>query len=145
MSVETSSSRKPLIVQGDCTLLLEVENDSYQECRDWLSRFAELVKSPEHVHTYKITSLAIWNAAASGIRFDDVLNTLRKYSKYEIPQNVLADIRDWFGRYGKLKLKKPFDSALMTEQQAEERGSEKEWSDSQQNALTIPSSTLSSS
>jgi DNA excision repair protein ERCC-3 len=66
MAVEANSNKNPLIVQGDGTLLLEVENESYQECRDRLSRFAELVKSPEHVHTYKVTSLAIWNAAASG-------------------------------------------------------------------------------
>ena len=53
---------KPMIVQGDGTILLEVENEFYAECRDWLSRFAELVKSPEYIHTYKITPLATWNA-----------------------------------------------------------------------------------
>jgi DNA excision repair protein ERCC-3 len=130
MTVETNI-KNPLIVQGDGTLLLEVENESYQECRDWLSRFAELVKSPEHVHTYKVTSLAVWNAAASGIRFDDVFNVLKKFTKYEIPQNVLADIRDWFGRYGKLKLEKLAEDHM-------------EWrrSDSQK-AAPIPSSSSS--
>jgi DNA excision repair protein ERCC-3 len=97
---------RPLIVQGDGTILLEVESQSYQECRDWLSRFAELVKSPEHIHTYRLTSLAIWNAAASGLKYEEVLSALQKFSRYELPQNVLSDVRDWFSRYGKLRLEK---------------------------------------
>ncbi|HXT83253.1 MAG TPA: helicase-associated domain-containing protein, partial [Verrucomicrobiae bacterium] len=76
------------------------------ECRDWLSRFAELVKTPEHIHTYKITPIAIWNAAASGLKSQKVLEVLLKYSKYPIPQNIVSDIQDWFSRYGKLKLEK---------------------------------------
>lgn len=100
---------KPMIIQGDGTILLEVESDSYSECRDWLSRFAELVKSPEHVHTYKITPIAIWNAAASGLKSQKVLEVLVKFSKYQLPQNIVVDIHDWFSRYGKLKLKKITD------------------------------------
>ncbi len=97
---------KPMIIQGDGTILLEVDSDSYSECRDWLSRFAELVKTPEHIHTYKITPIAIWNAAASGLKSQKVLEVLLKYSKYPIPQNIVADIQDWFSRYGKIKLEK---------------------------------------
>src|SRR6478609_5859195 len=99
-------SSKPMIIQGDGTILLEVYSDSYSECRDWLSRFAELVKTPEHIHTYKITPIAIWNAAASGLKSQKVLEILLKYSKYPIPQNIVADIQEWFSRYGKLKLEK---------------------------------------
>jgi len=102
-------SSKPMIIQGDGTILLEVENDSYSECRDWLSRFAELVKSPEHIHTYKITPIAIWNAAASGLKSQKVLDVLVTFSKYPIPQNIVTDIRDWFSRYGKIKLEKITD------------------------------------
>jgi len=102
-------SSKPMIIQGDGTILLEVENDSYSECRDWLSRFAELVKSPEHIHTYKITPIAIWNAAASGLKSQKVLDVLITFSKYPIPQNIVTDIHDWFSRYGKIKLEKITD------------------------------------
>jgi DNA excision repair protein ERCC-3 len=98
-----------MIVQGDGTILLEVENEFYSECRDWLSRFAELVKSPEYIHTYKITPLATWNAAASGLKSEKVLEILQRFSKYQLPQNILADIQDWFFRYGKLKLEKIAD------------------------------------
>ncbi len=100
---------KPMIVQGDGTILLEVESDSYSECRDWLSRFAELVKSPEHIHTYKITPIAIWNAAASGLKSQKVLEVLVTFSKYPLPQNIVTDIHDWFSRYGKIKLEKMAD------------------------------------
>jgi DNA excision repair protein ERCC-3 len=100
---------KPMIVQGDGTILLEVENEFYSECRDWLSRFAELVKSPEYIHTYKITPLATWNAAASGLKSEKVLEILQRFSKYQLPQNIVADIQDWFFRYGKLKLEKIAD------------------------------------
>ena len=100
---------KPMIVQGDGTILLEVENEFYAECRDWLSRFAELVKSPEYIHTYKITPLATWNAAASGLKSEKVLEILQRFSKYQLPQNIVADIQDWFFRYGKLKLEKIAD------------------------------------
>ncbi|MDN5867574.1 MAG: helicase-associated domain-containing protein, partial [Candidatus Nitrosocosmicus sp.] len=102
-------SSKPMIIQGDGTILLEVESESYPECRDWLSRFAELVKSPEHIHTYKITPIAIWNAAASGLKSNKVLQVLEKFSKYSLPQNIVIDIRDWFSRYGKIKLEKITD------------------------------------
>lgn len=98
-----------MIIQGDGTILLEVESESYPECRDWLSRFAELVKSPEHIHTYKITPIAIWNAAASGLKSNRVLQVLEKFSKYPLPQNIVIDIRDWFSRYGKIKLEKITD------------------------------------
>ena len=100
---------KPMIVQGDGNILLEVENEFYAECRDWLSRFAELVKSPEYIHTYKITPLATWNAPASGLKSEKVLEILQRFSKYQLPQNIVADIQDWFFRYGKLKLEKIAD------------------------------------
>ena len=101
----------PLIVQSDKSILLEVDNDRYQEARDALARFAELEKSPEHIHTYRVTPLSLWNAAAAGMSADSILAALHKYSKYDVPGNVLTDIRDYISRYGRLKLVREQDVA----------------------------------
>ncbi|MCW3132323.1 MAG: DEAD/DEAH box helicase [Candidatus Methanospirare jalkutatii] len=95
---------RPMIVQSDMSVLLEVGHPLYEDARDALNRFAELVKSPEHIHTYRITMLSLWNAAASGMNAEDVISSLEAFSRYEIPQNVIANIRDWMSRYGRLKL-----------------------------------------
>ena len=94
----------PLIVQGDGTLLLEVQNARYEEARDFLARFAELEKSPEHMHTYRITSLSLWNAAAAGLGADDIVAGLTELTKYELPPNVGDDIKEKIGRFGKVVL-----------------------------------------
>lgn len=96
----------PLIVQGDHSVLLEVNNSLHDEARDGLARFAELEKSPEHIHTYRITPLSLWNAAAAGETTEAVIGILDVYSKYELPGNVVSDIRDYMSRYGRLKLYK---------------------------------------
>jgi len=94
----------PLIVQSDRTLLLEVAHPAFEQVRDELARFAELVKSPEHIHTYRITPLSLWNASASGVSCEDMLETLDRWSKYPVPQNLIQEIQDHGTRYGKLKL-----------------------------------------
>lgn len=94
----------PLIVQSDKTILLETHNDRFQEARDALSGFAELIKSPEHLHTYRISPLSLWNAAALGWEPGEVKDQLADLSKYEMPQNVLADIDDYMSRYGRMRL-----------------------------------------
>jgi DNA excision repair protein ERCC-3 len=94
----------PLIIQSDKTVLIEVDNDRYVDARDALARFAELEKSPEHIHTYRITPLSLWNAAAAGMTADDVTGALHEYSKYDVPGNVTVDIVDYISRYGRLKL-----------------------------------------
>ncbi|MCS7087261.1 MAG: helicase-associated domain-containing protein [Thermoflexales bacterium] len=94
----------PLIVQGDRTVLVEVDNPLYTEARDALARFAELEKSPEYVHTYRITPLSLWNAAAAGLTAEQILNDLERLSKYPLPENVKVDIREAIGRYGRVKL-----------------------------------------
>lgn len=94
----------PLIVQSDRSILLEVDNPLYAEARDLLARFAELEKSPEHIHTYRITPLSLWNAASAGTSAEDVVATLRRYSKYDVPDNVCVDIIDYMSRYGRLQL-----------------------------------------
>ncbi|MEM7033256.1 MAG: DNA repair helicase XPB, partial [Chloroflexota bacterium] len=96
--------QNPVIVQGDKTILLEVDNPLYPEARDALARFAELEKSPEYVHTYRITNLSLWNAAATGLKADTILADLEKYSKYPLPNNVAVDIQDYVSRYGRVKL-----------------------------------------
>lgn len=104
----------PLIVQGDHTVLVEVDNPLYLEARDALSRFAELVKSPEHIHTYRITPLSIWNACAIGENADGIVGTLRRLSKYSLPGHVGASVRDFAGRYGCLKLTRHGADLILT-------------------------------
>jgi DNA excision repair protein ERCC-3 len=99
-----SKQQNPLIVQGDMTLLMEVHSPLYEEVRDHLVRFAELLKSPEHIHTYKITPLSIWNASAAGYLAEEMIATLQNYAKYEVPTHVLHEIEDYAGRYGQVKL-----------------------------------------
>ncbi len=94
----------PLIVQSDRSVLLEVDNEKYEETRDALARFAELVKSPEYVHTYKISPLSLWNAAAIGISAREVIDTLERYAKYPIPSNISRDIIEYMSRYGTITL-----------------------------------------
>jgi DNA excision repair protein ERCC-3 len=94
----------PLIVQGDHTILVEVGSPRYEGARNELVRFAELVKSPEHIHTYRITPLSIWNARAAGIPATNIIDTLREYSKYPVPDHVLVGINDFASRFGRLKL-----------------------------------------
>ena len=103
----------PLIVQSDHTLLLETMGPKFEAARDALSRFAELVKSPEYIHTYKITPLSLWNAAASGVKVDTVLGALEGWSKYQVPPNVPVSIRETMARYGKLKLLKADDGLVL--------------------------------
>ena len=94
----------PVIVQSDKTILLEVDNPRFIEARDSLSHFAELEKSPEHIYTYRLSPISLWNAASLGITSEDVIADLLKYSKYELPQNVIFEITELISRYGKLKL-----------------------------------------
>ncbi len=94
----------PLIVQGDRTLLLEAQNPLAAEVRDAIAPFAELEKSPEYIHTYRITPLSLWSAAAAGLRPAEIIERLKRYAKYAVPANVLTDITELAGRWGRLKL-----------------------------------------
>ena len=100
----TFRAENPVIVQSDKTILLETHSPKFEEARDALSGFAELVKSPEHIHTYRVTPLSLWNAAALGWKPEEVKRQLLALSKYEVPGNVLADVDDYMSRYGRLKL-----------------------------------------
>jgi len=96
----------PLIVQGDRTVLLEVDNPLHAEARDALAPFAELEKSPEHIHTYRLTSLSLWNAAAAGMSADEMVDALSTFSKFPLPPNLLTDIRELVSRYGRVTLRR---------------------------------------
>jgi len=103
----------PLIIQSDHTVLLEVDGPRYPDCRDALAGFAELVKSPEHIHTYRVSPLSIWNAAASGISAPEMIATLREFAKYPVPQNVIRDIEDYASRYGRARLVRDGDHLVL--------------------------------
>ncbi|HEY7417582.1 MAG TPA: DNA repair helicase XPB, partial [Ktedonobacteraceae bacterium] len=109
-----TNPNNPLIVQSDRSLLLEVDHALHDEARDALAQFAELEKSPEHIHTYRLSPLSLWNAAASGLHFEQVVAALTKFSKYDLPANVVTDIHDYMKRYGRLKLTKERDTLLLS-------------------------------
>ncbi|MCB0009703.1 MAG: DEAD/DEAH box helicase, partial [Anaerolineales bacterium] len=96
------------------TVLLEVNNSLYQEARDHLARFAELEKSPEYIHTYRISPLSLWNAASTGLAADVIVAGLARYSKYPLPGNVEVDIREYVGRYGRVRLIRQEGDLLLT-------------------------------
>jgi DNA excision repair protein ERCC-3 len=94
----------PLIVQSDKTLLLEVDHPTAAEARAAIAPFAELERAPEHVHTYRVTPLALWNARAAGHDAEQVVDALVRFSRYAVPQPLLVDVVDTMGRYGRLQL-----------------------------------------
>ena len=102
-----NQDNKPLIVQGDGSLLLDVHNSMFEKSRGEISAYAELEKSPEHVHTYRISPLSLWNAASAGWKSDDVEESLNRWSRYPVPDNIISQIRDILSRWGKLRLVKP--------------------------------------
>jgi DNA excision repair protein ERCC-3 len=118
-----TNPNNPLIIQSDRSLLLEVDHPLHDEARDTLAQFAELEKSPEHIHTYRLSPLSLWNAAAARLTFEQVIAGLTRYSKYDLPANIVSDIHDYMQRYGRLKLLKEQgllllsspDTALITE------------------------------
>ena len=95
-----SDSTNPLIVQSDLTVLLEVAAPLAADARAALARFAELERAPEHIHTYRMTPLSLWNAAVAGLSSDDVVDTLTRFAKYPVPDIVLRDVVDQIDRYG---------------------------------------------
>lgn len=97
-------ARLPVIVQSDLTVLLEVDNPLYNDARDALAGYAELIRSPEHMHTYQLSALSLWNAMAAGLDAATVISSLTHISAYPIPANVIQFIRDQEFRYGRLRL-----------------------------------------
>ncbi|GMO27355.1 MAG: DEAD/DEAH box helicase [Termitinemataceae bacterium] len=108
----SGSAAKPLIVQSGRTILLDVHADGADDARAAIMLFAELEKSPEHIHTYRITPVSLWNAASSGLKPADVKKALTNYSRYDLPAGIMENIVDTMARYGNIKLVKE-DSDLI--------------------------------
>lgn len=104
----------PLVVQSDRTVLLEVSHPRFTEARNFLAAFAEIERSPEHIHTYRISPLSLWNSAAAGHSATDLLTRLDEYSKFPVPGNVRTEIENWMSRWGALTLTKK-DGAYVLE------------------------------
>ncbi|MEU1286846.1 DNA repair helicase XPB [Kitasatospora sp. NPDC005856] len=105
----------PLIVQSDKTLLLEIDHPRAADCRRAIAPFAELERAPEHVHTYRVTPLGLWNARAAGHDAEQVVDALVTYSRYPVPHALLVDVADTMGRYGRLQLlKHPTHGLVLT-------------------------------
>jgi len=99
-----------LIVQSDCSVLLEVHAPRADEARAALAPFAELVKSPEHVHTYRLTPLSIWNARAAGLAAEQMVEALREHARYVVPPNVEQEILELAARYGRVVIARDGDA-----------------------------------
>lgn len=106
LAAPTFDPTNPFIVQGDRSVLVEVDNPKYAEARDALAPFAELEKSPEHIHTYRISNLSLWNAAAAGFTAEQMVGVLQQYTKFPIPANLPADIAEAVSRYGRVRLER---------------------------------------
>ncbi|WTW96671.1 DEAD/DEAH box helicase [Streptomycetaceae bacterium NBC_01309] len=105
----------PLIVQSDKTLLLEIDHEAAGDCRRAIAPFAELERAPEHVHTYRLTPLGLWNARAAGHDAEQVVDVLLRYSRYPVPHALLVDVAETMGRYGRLTLAKdPVHGLVLT-------------------------------
>ena len=96
----------PLVVQSDKTLLLEIDHPQAEACRIAIAPFAELERAPEHIHTYRLTPLGLWNARAAGHDAEQVVDTLLTYSRYPVPNGLLVDVADTMDRYGRLRIEK---------------------------------------
>ncbi|MGP1508069.1 MAG: DNA repair helicase XPB [Sphaerochaeta sp.] len=101
---ETNTYDRPLIIQSDRTLMLDVHSASAGDCRSQIIAFSELVKAPEHLHTYLISAISLWNAASAGLTAEEILSRLERWSKFPVPQNVTSFIEDISSRFGKLVL-----------------------------------------
>jgi DNA excision repair protein ERCC-3 len=104
--MDDASLAGPLIVQSDKTLLLEVDHERADDCRKAIAPFAELERSPEHIHTYRLTPLGLWNARAAGHDAEQVVDTLLEFSRYAVPHALLVDVAETMARYGRLRLEK---------------------------------------
>ncbi len=104
---------RPLTIQSDRTMLLDIHSPSQEECREDIIAFSDLIKSPEHIHTYSISCLSLWNAISSGLTEDEIIKRLKKWSKYEIDDKVIFFIKDNAERYGDFVLEEYDDKHLI--------------------------------
>src|SRR6185503_5171560 len=115
LAMDDASLAGPLIVQSDKTLLLEVDHEQADDCRRAIAPFAELERAPEHIHTYRVTPLGLWNARAAGHDAEQVVDALVQYSRYPVPHALLVDVAETMDRYGRLTLSKhPVHGLVLT-------------------------------
>ncbi|HAK45079.1 MAG TPA: DNA helicase [Spirochaeta sp.] len=107
------NNEKPLIVQSDSSLMLDVHHSLFEAARNDIAVFSELEKSPEHIHTYRVTPLSLWNAASAGIPSEEVVARLSRWSRFDVPENVLFSIRQTINRFGQLVLKETENPDLL--------------------------------
>ena len=93
MDTSEFKPENPLIVQSDMTMLLEVNSPLYEKVRDAVAPFAEIIKSPEHVHTYRLTPISLWNAASAGLTPEEVIERLTQYSRFGVSHNLIVEIQ----------------------------------------------------
>ena len=106
---------KPLIVQSDGTMMLDVHSESYNDCRNQIIAFSELIKAPEHVHTYYISAISLWNASSAGLTANEILERLNRWAKFDVPDNVSLFIKDQASKYGIVVLKPDTDNSYRLE------------------------------
>jgi DNA excision repair protein ERCC-3 len=106
---------QPLLVQSDSTVLLETNHSKFESMSAELGQFAELIKAPEQLHTYRLTPLSLWNAASAGMTADQILYCLRMNSKFEVPGQVQNNVRHYVGRYGLVRLVTRRDGGMVLE------------------------------
>lgn len=135
---------KPLIVQSDKTLLLDVHAPGADDCRDALIPFAELERSPEHLHTYRLTPLSLWNAASAGFSAADAVEVLKRFARYDVPQSVCVWIEETANRFGRLRLIPDtlMEAALAEQATAEEAGSAEQADDASKAEPALPETLL---
>ena len=104
---------RPVIVQMDGSILLDIHNERADDARLMLAKFAELEKSPDHFHTYRVTALSLWNAAAAGHNSVEILEQLRQLSRYEVPSSIARFIRETMDRYGILELRRGEEGLIL--------------------------------
>ncbi|UUZ95853.1 helicase-associated domain-containing protein [Paenibacillus sp. P25] len=104
---------RPLVVQNDFCILLEVRHPSFEEVRSGLARFADLVKTPENIHTYRMSSLSLWNAAAAGLTAEEITSFLDRWSKFGLPLAVKQDIFRFVERYGLVRMERLGEDLLL--------------------------------
>src|SRR3990167_10781014 len=108
----------PLIVQSDLTLLLEVQSSLFEQTREAIAPFAEIVKSPDYVHTYQITDLSLWNAASSGLQSQEVIERLQRFAKFPVSKAILAKIQDTMNRFGSVEIHSHGENLLLATRDA---------------------------
>lgn len=106
-------TKRPLVIQQDRTIFLEVNHPQYEEVRDYLSAFSELIKSPPSIHVYRMTPLSLWNAASSGLKADEIIEVLNRYANHPLTSQLEDSIREDLNKFGRLVLKQDEEGNLL--------------------------------